>query len=197
MAETEPRFQPDMPVAPEVREAFEAQVKVIIGDYQAFFSGLLARLSEAGIDIKDRIISHICFRIDPSKYEEKREELKTVSRAYAEHEFGGKDAEGKDRSVAEFILKIPINLGNNHSTIMVELLPHKAGRSYTEGLENFGVLIGQELPAFKERYNITAVKHRPAVDIPFIEFDGKAVKFYHDSLKDMAEAGGASFVPIE
>ena len=168
-------------------------VEQIIGDYKTFFSDLLKRLSEVDINIKGKDISHICYRVDTANYEKIRDRLKNLSSAYAEHEVGG-------RNVAELMLKSPLDLGNGQSTQMVELLPHKAGRPYTQGLENIGVVIGNELPEFGKRHKAKLApspKDRGSdLQIPYITFEpGKTVKFYDRSLEQIVKERGSSFIP--
>jgi len=155
---------------------------------------LLERLAGVKIEIDGMVISHICYRVEnKQEYDIVREQLKTFSKAFAEHEFGG-------RLVSEFILKVPLDLGKDYCTSVVELLPPKATSSYPRGLENIGVVVGKGLPEFKEKYKgvISGEKNRsPLVKPLFITFDNsKTVKFYDRSLQEIVEADGIKFSPV-
>lgn len=169
------------------------KVSRIIGNYRAFFKDLLSRLLQAEINIEGKPISHICYRVNMANYETVRDQLKRLSSAIAEHGVGG-------RAVAEFLLKEHLDLGNGYSTGMLEFLPHKEGRDYREGLENVGVLIGNQLPEFEKqnRDKFTGYKDRGAdLQIPYVTFElGKTVKFYDRSLEQIVIERGSSFNPI-
>ena len=171
------------------------EIEQVIGDYKNFSSDLFKRLTAADINIQGLPLSHICYRVNNfEEYKIVSEQLKHFSRAWAEHEFGG-------RLVSEFILKNPLSLEEGGSVRVVELLPSKAGSSYSRGLQNIGIIVGKNLLEFNEKYKnvLTGIKNRsPHCKPSFITFEnGKTAKFYDQSLENIVRSDGIVFKVIQ
>jgi predicted metalloenzyme YecM len=122
------------------------ELKAIIGDYEAFFSDLSARLERVGIDIQGRPITHLLYRTgSTAAYEKVRDAIKLHSVGFVETFFNG-------RSVSIFKLKGKLLLPEQHSVSMIEVTAPHPEHDYPEGLENFGVLVGHGLAQFEQRY---------------------------------------------
>lgn len=167
------------------------EIQAIIGDYQAFFSDLLHRLTISGIDVQGMPLVQLLYRTSTlSEYEAVRDALRSFTREFVETEFNG-------RPIAILILKTPLELGNGFSVDMIELAAPRPTHMYASGLESVGIFVGKKLPAFKKRYKkeLTGVKKHGVYCQPaFITFDnGKTVKFYDRSLKEIVLLQGWYF----
>src|SRR5262249_24524755 len=133
-------------------------------------------------------ISHLCYRVTTNaEYEAKREGLKSFSRALVENEFNG-------RAVSMLLLKSPLALSDSHHASLIELPAPRAAHTYPLGLEHVGFVVGEDLPAFNERFKsvLSGVKDRgPECRLSFVTFaDGKTAKFYDRPLLEIIERDG-------
>jgi len=161
-------------------------VKDIIGDYQAFFSLQLARLSDLHIDIPGCEISHFAYRTKTyEEYLRKRDEIERYCRSNIENVWNG-------RPISIMQLEEPLPLSADFEVRVIELIPPVHRRVYKMGLEHVGVVIGDSVDEF-------SVKHRAALTgqqyqseecepyyVTFFE-DFTMVKFYGNSLVRICE----------
>lgn len=160
----------------------------LIGNYQGFFSDLLSRMKQSGIDITGMPMSHLLYRTSTlPEYEVLRDELKVLCSEFVETQFNG-------RAVSILILAEPIVLEDGHTVSMIELPAPRPAHMYPSGLESIGVVVGSSLPEFNEKYKsvLTGVKDRGVHCQPaFITFDNdKTSKFYDISLREIVKLQG-------
>lgn len=158
-------------------------IKMIIGDYQEFFSDLLHRMKKSGININGMPLSHLLYRtMTISEYEKLRDELKNYCSEFVETQFNG-------RAVSILILREPLLLADGFTVSMIELPAPRPAHMYPSGLESIGVIVGNQLPEFINQYNhvLTGVKdHGEHCQPAFITFDNeKTSKFYNISLREI------------
>lgn len=160
----------------------------IIGDYQSFFSDLLRRQKEVGIDISGMPMSHLLYRVVTlPEYEALRDQLKLFCSEFSETQFNG-------RAVSILVLKDELILEDGFKVSVIELPAPRAAHMYPSGLESIGVVVGKTLPNFIEKYKkvLTGVKdHGQYCQPAFITFDNdKTSKFYDISLTDIIALQG-------
>lgn len=165
-----------------------------IGDYQIFFSDVLARLAGLSIEVKGMPISHVCYRVATDKeYEKIREQIKAFCRAYTENDFNG-------RPVSMLLLKTPLVLLPGYSTSLIELPAPKPSRPYPTGLEHVGFVVSKKFSEFQERYRgvITGQKDwGPYCQPLYVTFgNGATAKFYERSLEEVVKLEGGKFIGI-
>lgn len=162
-----------------------------IGDYNYFFSDLLARLEHTTISIDDFPITHLLYRTTTlPEYETLRDHLKTFCKEFVETQFNG-------RAVSILVLKEPLPLGSGFTVSMIELPAPRLEHMYPSGLESIGVLVGEKLPAFKKQYKkvLTGIKeHGQYCQPAFITFENeKSIKFYDIDLYDIVQLQGWTY----
>ncbi|MBI4118167.1 MAG: VOC family protein [Parcubacteria group bacterium] len=166
----------------------------LIGDYKSFFQDIVSRLKGLGIDIAGYAISHLGVRTTTFEaYERLREDIKKHCVSYVENEHNG-------RPISKLLLREPLSLLNGFRVDLIELMPPKPNVPYPPGLEHCGIVIGDTLEEFA-RIHKDAMSGRqdqgPYCQPYFITFDnGKRVKFYDLSLKDVVEKEGHVFLPV-
>ncbi len=158
-------------------------IENLIGNYQSFFSDLLTRMRESGININGIPLSHLLYRTTTiPEYKELRDELKTACSEFVETQFNG-------RAVSILILKNPLLLEDGFTVSMIELPAPRAVHMYPSGLESIGVVVGKTLPEFIQKHShvLTGVKdHGQHCQPAFITFDNaKTSKFYDISLREI------------
>jgi len=171
------------------------EVERIIGDYNAFFSDLYKRLTEVDINIQGLPLVQLLYRTSTMpEYEKIRDNLKNFCREFVETDFNR-------RLVSILILKKPLLLEKGFSVDMIELAAPRASHMYPSGLESVGFFVGDRLPAFKKKYHnvLTGEKDHGVYCKPaFVTFDnGKTVKFYNVTLKDIILREGWFFERID
>ena len=171
------------------------QVEHLLGDYQRFFSDLLNRLKNVGINMAEMPMSHLLYRVSTyPEYERLRDQLKELCSEFVETQFNG-------RAVSILILKNPLVLEDGFTVAMIELPAPRSAHMYPRGLESIGVVVGKTLPAFITRYRdvLTGVKdHREHCQPAFITFDNdKTAKFYDISLRDIVNHQGWTIAKLE
>jgi predicted metalloenzyme YecM len=155
----------------------------LIGDYQDFFSDLLARIKKSGIDITGMPMSHLLYRTTTQpEYKSLRDNIKELCSEFIETKFN-------DRAVSILILKEPLVLEDGHAVSMIELPAPRPAHTYPSGLESIGVVVGTSLPQFIEKHktSLTGIKeHGTHCQPAFITFDNdKTAKFYDISLREI------------
>ncbi len=173
----------------------EKRMQAIIGDYQAFFSDLLRELTASGIKVQGLPVVQLLYRTSTMpEYQKVRDSLKQYCREFVETDFNG-------RPIAILILEKPLDLGEGFSVDMIELAAPRPAHMYQSGLESVGLFVGSKLQKFKKRYKkaLTGVKdHGVHCQPAFITFEnGKTVKFYDVTLKDIVLLQGWRFEQVD
>ncbi|MBP6918973.1 MAG: VOC family protein [Legionellaceae bacterium] len=159
------------------------KIKDLIGDYETFFSDLLGRMAQVGIQISGMPMSHLLYRTATMpEYIELRDALKTLCSEFVETQFN-------DRAVSILILRDPLKLEDGFTVSMIELPAPRAVHMYPSGLESIGVVVGEQLPGFIHKYQsvLTGIKeHGEHCQPAFITFENdKTSKFYNISLREI------------
>lgn len=171
-----------------------SELKEIIGDYDTFFSDLLLRLRKIGIDVNGMPLSHLTYRATTTQeYVKLRDKLKTFCKEFAETQFNG-------RAVSILVLRNPLTLEDGFTVSVVELPAPRPAHIYPSGLEHVGIIVGNKLQDFNERYKdkLTGTKdHGIHCQPSFVAFDnGKTVKFYDRPLTKIVELQGWQFEQV-
>ena len=171
------------------------KVEQLIGDYRAFFSDLLHRLKQVGIDMAGMPMSHLLYRtIKLSEYELLRDQLKELCSEFVETQFNG-------RAVSILILAEPLVLEEGFTVSMIELPAPRPVHMYPSGLESIGVVVGESLSEFIVRHQsiLTGVKdHGEHCQPAFVTFDNdKTAKFYSISLREIVNRQGWTIAPVK
>ncbi len=168
-------------------------IEQIIGDYEVFFADIFSQLNKLHINIKGVPVSHICYRVKSiEEYERVREQLKKLSVEYVETQFNG-------RPVSLLVLTNPLFVSGDRKISLVELPSPRKAHEYDSGLEHVGIVVGEKLSEFKEKYKnvFTGEKDRGWFSLPFVTFsNGKTVKFYEKPLKEIVELEGNKFITL-
>jgi predicted metalloenzyme YecM len=163
-------------------------IEKIIGNYQEFFSDLLHRMKQSGINIHGMPLSHLLYRtVTIPEYEKLRDGLKNYCSEFVETQFNG-------RAVSILILREPLLLEDGFTVSMIELPAPRSAHMYPSGLESIGVIVGNPLPEFIEQHSpvLTGIKdHGQHCQPAFITFDNdKTSKFYNISLREIVMLQG-------
>ena len=158
------------------------QIEQVIGNYQEFFSDLLSRLKNSGINITGMSMSHLLYRVTTiPEYLQLRDKLITFCSRFVETQFNG-------RAVSILILKEPLELTDGFTVPMIELPAPRPSHMYPSGLESIGVILGEELNEFNVKHHkiLSGIKeHGEHCQPSFITFDNnKTAKFYYISLEE-------------
>lgn len=162
-----------------------------IGDYEYFFTDLLNRVKNIGIDVKGFPLSHFTYRTETTEeYNQLREELKSYCDEFVETGFNG-------RPISILGLRQPLMLEDNFEVKILELAAPRAIHMYPSGLESLGIVIGSDLDEFRLRHHkvITGVKdHGEYCQPAFVTFENdKTFKFYDISLREIVILQGWQF----
>jgi len=171
------------------------QLSDLIGDYKSFFSLQRTRLGNLNIDISGQPISHLAFRTESSdEYLKKRAAIEQHSLANVESVWNG-------RAISKLLLKAPLDLGDQFSTCLIELIPPSHRDGYKMGLEHVGVVMGDGIDIFytenQERFRDP--QSQSEASEPYIirfDEDKTMVKFYRYSLQRICEIDGHVFDDI-
>jgi len=161
-------------------------MKDAIGDFQAFFSLQLGRLTGNHIDISGCEISHLAYRTETyDEYLRTREGIEKHCKSNVENVWNG-------RPISIMQLEEPLDLGNGFEVRVIELIPPVHRRVYKMGLEHVGVVIGDSVDEFsvKHRAALTGQQFQSVLCEPYyITFfeDFTMVKFYRISLLEVCE----------
>lgn len=173
----------------KIKNSFD--ITHIIGDYKAFFSDLLYRMHNIGIDCIGMPLSQLLYRVSTvTEYEQLRDQLKPFCREFVETEFNG-------RAVSIAILKEPLILSRGFTVSVIELPAPRLAHMYPTGLESVGIHVGSDLPEFNRKYRdvLMGIKDHGTYCKPsFVTFDNeKTVKFYDYSLSEIVLLQGWQF----
>lgn len=168
-------------------------IKDILGDYRAFFADLRARLSAAGIDIAGCPVSHLAYRTATvDEYLRARDRLRACCVAEVENVWNG-------RPIGKLLLARPLELDGEFAAPLIELIPPPHRQAFPMGLEHVGIVIGGHFDAFCKTHDAVLGGQQdqgPYCQPVYITFaNGRTVKFYRHSLKDVVEMEGRPFLP--
>ena len=159
----------------------------LIGDYQAFFSLALRRLSNLHIDISGCELSHLACRTETyEEYLQAREKIERHCISNVENIWNG-------RPMSIMQLEEPLDLGLGFEVGVIELIPPVHQRIYKMGMEHIGVIIGDSVDEFsrKHRTELTGQQFQSKECEPcYVTFyeDFTTVKFYRNSLLRICES---------
>lgn len=168
-------------------------IKDILGDYRGFFADLRARLDAAGIDIGGCPVSHLAFRTaTDDEYLLVRDRLRAYCNAEVENVWNG-------RPIGKLLLANPLELDEEFSAPLIELIPPPHRQPFPMGLEHAGIVIGEHFDAFCEKHDAVLSGRQdqgPYCQPVYITFaNDRTVKFYRHSLKDVVQMEGRPFLP--
>jgi predicted metalloenzyme YecM len=127
-------------------EAMADPVGDIIGDYRAFAAQQRDRLLARGIDIRPYPLSHLAVRVPEwDQYVHVRTLLERHATANVENVWNG-------RPISIILLATPLEVLDEMSVPLIELIPPVHQRVYKMGLEHLGVVIGDEVDAFSREH---------------------------------------------
>lgn len=165
----------------------------IIGDYRTFFGDVLARTRRA-VGLMDAVpVSHVAYRTATlAEYRETRDLLRSISVADVENVWNG-------RPIDKLLLKQPLELAPGFCTTLIELIPPPHRQDYPMGLEHAGLVLGDTFDTFVETHRrvLTGQQDQgPYCQPAYVTFDnGRTMKFYRYSLRDVVEMEGRRFLP--
>lgn len=117
----------------------------IIGNVESFLDEIFKGLENLKIDVKDRSLDHICYRVSTlEEYTTKKNELLALGILLTEADVNG-------RPIATFKLNNPINY-NSRLIELIELPAPKKNTNYTSGLEHVEFVIDEGLNYWIEKY---------------------------------------------
>ena len=163
----------------------------IIGDYRGFAAVQYERLLARGIDISPYELSHVAVRVPEwEQYLHLRTLLERHATANHENVWNG-------RPISKIVLGTPLEVLDGKLVSLIELIPPVHQRVYRMGLEDLGVVIGEEVDAFsREHRAVLTGQQFQSVDVEpcYVLFeDFTHVKFYRWSLYDVCVREGATF----
>lgn len=163
-----------------------------IGDYKQFYSDIAEYLEKLGISIAGKPLSHLGYKTATlESYNQIRDSLMPLCSEYLENEHNG-------RPILKAILKTPLQLAAGAEVSMVELMPPKPNKHYSDGLEHLGVVLGKDLSAFVEQHrsDIDEIQDQGPYCKPacIVLANGSRVKFYEYSLREAIELEGQTFL---
>src|SRR5215510_14501278 len=105
----------------------------ILGGYTESFTVQADRLERLGIDIDGFEISHLAFRTETlAEYLVVRQKLESICSANVENTWNG-------RPISKLLLREPLQLSQNATTSLIELIPPIHQSIYKMGLEHIGI----------------------------------------------------------
>ena len=166
-------------------------MQALIGDYAGFFETQRQRLETLNIDVSGFVLSHFAYRTRThDEYIEKRDALEQHCRANVENVWNG-------RPISKLLLAEPLQVADELSCELIELIPPVHREQFRMGLEHIGIVLGDDVDAFanEHREALSGQQHQSAVCEPyFIKFDDHtSVKFYRYSLQDVCIREGQRF----
>ena len=163
----------------------------ILGDYTEFYAQQTQRLLGLGIDINSLEVSHLAFRTETiAEYLVTRQQLEALCSANVENTWNG-------RPISKLLLQEPLQLAQNATTSLIELIPPVHQSVYKMGLEHVGIVVGQTFAEFGKQHSHTFTGQQdqgPFCQPYFITFpDHTNVKFYQYSLQQVCVLEGKQF----
>ena len=163
----------------------------ILGDYTQFYAMQAERLQRLGIDIDGLEVSHLAFRTETlAEYLIVRQKLEMICSANVENTWNG-------RPISKLLLREPLQLSQNVTTSLVELIPPVHQSIYKMGLEHVGIVVGETFADFAKSHShkFSGQQDQGEFCQPyFITFpDHTNVKFYRYSLQKVCILEGKHF----
>jgi len=168
------------------------EFEALLGDYTAFFAQQRERVAKLGIDISDRPISHLAYRTETIEdYVSRRDAIEKFCSANVENVWNG-------RPISKLRLAESLQLDDQHSTQLIELIPPKHRDAYRMGLEHVGIVYGDDIDAFftEHQSKLSGQQLQSEACEPYyirFETDQTMVKFYRHSLQKVCEIEGHVF----
>lgn len=114
-------------------------------DGQRFLKSLLKELTDIGMDLSDKIIDHLCYRVENEhQYESLKDDLAKIGTLLTEANVNG-------RPISTYQLHEPLKY-QSHSISLIELPAPKSGTCYKLGFEHAEVVIRQHLSSIEKQY---------------------------------------------
>jgi predicted metalloenzyme YecM len=163
----------------------------ILGDYTEFYALQVQRLQKLGITIEGLEVSHLAFRTETlAEYLVVRQKLELICSANVENIWNG-------RPISKLLLQEPLQLSQNATTSLIELIPPIHQSVYKMGLEHLGIVVGDTFADFGKMHshNFSGQQDQGEFCQPyFITFpDHTNVKFYRYSLQKVCVLEGKHF----
>jgi predicted metalloenzyme YecM len=163
----------------------------MLGDYAQFYAMQAERLRKLGIDIDGLEVSHVAFRTETlAEYLIVRQKLETICSANVENIWNG-------RPISKLLLREPLQLSQNATTSLIEVIPPVHQSVYRMGLEHVGIVVGEAFAAFgkSQFHKFAGQQDQGEFNQPyFITFpDHTNVKFYRYSLQQVCILEGKHF----
>jgi predicted metalloenzyme YecM len=163
----------------------------ILGDYTQFYAMQAERLQKIGIDIAGLKVGHLAFRTETlAEYLTVRQKLEAICSANVENIWNS-------RPISKLLLREPLQLSENATTSLIELIPPIHQSIYKMGLEHVGIVVGEEFSDFGKLYAhiFSGQQDQGEFCQPyFITFpDHTNVKFYRYSLQKVCILEGKHF----
>ncbi len=163
----------------------------MLGDYAQFYAMQAERLRNLGIDIGGLEVSHLAFRTETlGEYLIVRQKLEIICTANVENIWNG-------RPISKLLLREPLQLSQNATTSLIELIPPVHQSNYRMGLEHVGIVVGEAFSAFGKSHSHKFAGQQDQGEFSqpyFITFpDHTNVKFYRYSLQKVCILEGKHF----
>ena len=171
----------------------------ILGDPLFFFRKVKSNLDFFKIDISDKEIDHVCYRVESiESYLSIRDNMSNYGSVLVEGMIGG-------RPICTFLLHVPIRLRDESNCWEIrcfELPCPKSGNKYLQGFEHIEIVIGtvnsscvnsrQELKDFTLSFpgvlfETSAIDKEVNADVSMNIDENCSVKFHVKSLYDVIE----------
>lgn len=161
-----------------------AEITSILGDVTGFLQSAFSHLNEAGLDVSDFEMTHLCYRVaTEAEFLAKKEALLQVGTLISETL-----AEGRPYLV--FKLNEPI-AHQNHSVRLVALPYPKSNNTYQTALQHVAFLMKEDIASLLDRYPElefdTLELNRASHPELKLRFSDLVVKFHNLSLEDLAK----------
>lgn len=166
----------------------------IIGDYKSFVQDTLKRATDAGVDLKDYPIDHLCFRVQTvEEYQRIKPLIQKFSKGVLENAHHG-------RPVTKFLLSEPLIVGN-YEIPVIEMPAPKQGQVINTGLEHLEMVVGDDYERIKERYASlwSGTDDSGEFNQPmFVAFNnGHSIKFHKLPISEVIKLEGNVFTEIK
>ena len=163
----------------------------ILGNYTEFYAMQVERLLGLGVDVRGLEVSHLAFRTETlDEYLVVRRELEELCSANVENVWNG-------RPISKLLLREPMQLAENVTNSLIELIPPAHQSVYKMGLEHVGIVIGESFADFGQQHARAFTGQQdqgPFCQPYFITFpDHTNVKFYRYSLGQVCLFEGRRF----
>lgn len=122
------------------------KIESIIGNTSEFLELIFEGLNKLDIDVSDRYLDHICYRVSNLKeYNDKKSQLLEIGELLTEADVNG-------RPIATFKLNEPVEY-NSRKIELLELPAPKINTDYKSGLEHVEFVIEEGLDYWINKYS--------------------------------------------